>query len=251
MTETIRVEQNQRAVATIVLNRPDRGNAFNQQMLEELYGALKGLSLNDSVRALVLRGEGRHFCTGADIGGGRGEGGSGVTLGQMLEALDTFPKPTICVVQGGCIGGGLAIAVCCDVLMAEESAFFSVPELRVGIAPSRELSAYFMRAMGARAFRRYGLSGERFSASEAFHMGVAHEAYPAGDTDSRVARLIDSFLHGAPKATAELKRRIAHIASGAPAPKEEEKRGLDRSEEAREGVAAFKEKRKPVWYQTG
>jgi methylglutaconyl-CoA hydratase len=250
MTETIRVEQNQRAVATIVLNRPDRGNAFNQQMLDELYGALKGLSLNDSVRALVLRGEGKHFCTGADIGGGRGEGG-GITLGQMLEALDAFPKPTICVVQGGCIGGGLALAVCCDVLMADESAFFSVPELRVGIAPSRELSAYFMRSMGARAFRRYGLSGERFSASEAYHMGVAHEAFPAGEADARVARLIDAFLHGAPKATAELKRRIAHIASGAPAPNEEEKRGLERSDEAKEGVAAFKEKRKPVWYQTG
>ncbi len=249
MTETIRVDQKQRAVATIVLNRPDRGNAFNQQMLDELYGALKGLSLNESVRALVLRGEGKHFCTGADIGG-RGEGG-GMTLGQMLEALDTFPKPTICVVQGGCIGGGLAMAVCCDVLMAEESAFFSVPELRVGMAPSRELSAYFIRGMGARAFRRYGLSGERFSASEAFRMGLAHEAYPAGDTDSRVARLIDSFLQGAPKATSELKRRIAHIASGAPAPREEEKRGLDRSEEAREGVAAFKEKRKPAWHQPG
>lgn len=250
MTETIRVLQSQRAVATIVLNRPERGNAFNQQMLNELYGSLRGLALNNSVRALVLRSEGKHFCSGADIGGERGEAG-GIGLGQMLEALDTFPKPTICVVHGGCIGGGLAMALCCDVLMAEESAFFAVPELRIGIAPSRELSAYFMRAMGTRAFRRYGMSGERFSASEAFHMGVAHEAFPAGETDARLARLIDAFLHGAPKATAELKRRIAHIASGAPAPKEEEKRGLDRSEEAREGVAAFKEKRKPAWYQTG
>lgn len=249
MTETIRVEQNQRSVATIVLNRPDRGNAFNQQMLDELYGALKGLSLNGSVRALVLRGEGKHFCTGADIGG-RGEAG-GITLGQMLEALDTFSKPTIGVVQGGCIGGGLAMAICCDVLMAEESAFFSVPELRVGIAPSRELSAYFMRGMGARAFRRYGLSGERFDPSEAGRMGLVHEAIPAGETDARLAKLIDAFLQGAPKATGELKRRIAHIASGAPAPREEEKRGMDRSEEAREGVAAFKEKRKPVWYQPG
>ena len=251
MTETIKVVQSQQAVATIVLNRPDRGNAFNQQMLNELYGSLRGLALNNSVRALVLRGEGKHFCAGADIGGARGEGGDGITLGQMLEALDTFPKPTICVAQGGCIGGGLAMAVCCDVLLAEDSAFFAVPELRIGIAPSRELSAYFIRAMGDRAFRRYGLSGERFSASEALRTGVAHEAFPAGETDARLARLIDAFLHGAPKATAELKRRIAHIASGAPSPKEEEKRGLDRSEEAKEGVAAFKEKRKPVWYQTG
>lgn len=249
MTETIRVEQQQRGVATIVLNRPERGNAFNQQMLEELFGTLKGLALNGSVRVLVLRGEGKHFCTGADMGG-RGEGG-GVTLGQMLEALDTFPKPTICVTQGGCIGGGLAMAACCDVVIAQEGAFFSVPELRVGIAPSRELSLYFMRSMGARAFRRYGLSGERIAAVDALRLGIAHEAPPAGETDARLAVLIDAFLQGAPKATTELKRRIAHIASGAPAPKEEEKRGMDRSDEAKEGVAAFREKRKPAWYQPG
>ena len=249
MTETIKVDQQQRGVATIVLNRPERGNAFNQQMLEELYGTFKGLSLNGRVRVLVLRGEGKHFCTGADMGG-RGEGG-GVTLDQMLEALDTFSKPTICVTQGGCIGGGLAMAACCDVLIAQEGAFFSVPELRVGIAPSRVLSAYFMRSMGARAFRRYGLSGERIAAADALRLGLAHEAPPAGEADARLAVLIDSFLQGAPKATAELKRRIAHIASGAPAPKEEEKRGMDRSEESREGVAAFREKRKPDWYQPG
>lgn len=252
MTETIRVEQPRSAVAAIVLNRPDRGNAFNQQMLDELYGALKGLALNDSVRVLALRGEGKHFCTGADMGGkgegGKGDGSSGVTLGQMLEALDTFPKPTVALAHGGCIGGGLAMAACCDVVMAEEGAFFSVPELRVGIAPSRELSVYFMRAMGPRAFRRYGLSGERIGAADALRLGLAHEVFPSAQADARLANMIDAFLHGAPKATAELKRRIAHIASGAPAPKEEERRGMDRSEESREGVAAFREKRKPAWY---
>lgn len=247
MTETIKVEQLQRGVATIVLNRPDRGNAINQQMLDELFGAVKGLALNGSVRALVLRGEGKHFCTGADMGG-RGEGAAGITLGQMLEALDTFPKPVIGVVQGGCIGGGLAMASCCDVLLAEESAFFSVPELRIGIAPSRELSIYFMRALGVRGFRRYGLSGERIGVSEAVRLGLVHEAPGPGETQAALSKLTDAFLLGAPKATAELKARVAHIASGAPAPKEVEKRGLDRSEEAKEGVAAFKEKRKPAWY---
>jgi len=105
--------------------------------------------------------------------------------------------------------------------------------------------------MGARAFRRYGLSGERIAAPDALRLGVAHEAPPAGEADARLAVLIDAFLQGAPKATTELKRRIAHISSGAPAPKEEEKRGMDRSEESKEGVAAFREKRKPAWYQPG
>lgn len=251
MTETILVEQHQRAVATIVLNRPERGNAFNQQMLEELYGALKGLAINKSVRVVVLRGAGKHFCTGADIGG-RGDGAGGVTLGQMLETLDSFPKPTIALVQGAAVGGGLAIAACCDVLMAQERAFFSVPELRVGIAPSRELSIYFMRAMGARAFRRYGLSGERMSATDALRLGLVHEVLAHDEADARLASLIDEFLHCAPEASAELKRRIAHIASGAPGPREAaEPRGLERSPEAKEGVAAYREKRKPQWYQPG
>ncbi len=245
--ETLRLQRSARGVAALVLNRPERGNAFNQRMLDELHAVLTSLAQDRDVRVLVLRGEGKHFCTGADIGG-RGEGSGGVTLAQMLEALDTFPKPTIAVAQGGCVGGGLAIAACCDVVLAGENAFFSVPELRVGIAPSRELSVYFMRAMGARAFRRYGLSGERIGAADALRLGVAHEILPAGDGEARIGQIIDAFLHGAPMAGAELKARIADIVSGVPASDATgEPRGLERSLEAREGVAAYREKRKPAW----
>lgn len=245
--ETLRLQRAARGGATLVLNRPERGNAFNQRMLDELHGVLTSLAQDPDVRILVLRGEGKHFCTGADIGG-RGEGGGGATLAQTLEALDAFPKPTIAVAQGGCVGGGLAIAACCDVVLAGENAFFSVPELRVGIAPSRDLSIYFMRAMGARAFRRYGLSGERIGPTEALRLGIAHEILPAGDCEVRVEQIIDAFLHGAPMAGAELKARIAAIVSGAPASETTgEPRGLERSPEAREGVAAYREKRKPAW----
>jgi methylglutaconyl-CoA hydratase len=245
--ETLRLQRADRGAATLVLNRPERGNAFNQRMLDELHAALTGLAQEPAVRVLVLRAEGKHFCTGADIAG-RGEGVGGVTLAQTLEALDAFPKPTIAVAQGGCVGGGLAIAACCDVVLAGENAFFSVPELRVGIAPSRELTVYFMRAMGARAFRRYGLSGERIGAADALRLGIAHEILPAGDCEARIEQIIDAFLHGAPMAGAELKARIADIVSGAPANDATgEPRGLERSPEAREGVAAYREKRKPAW----
>ena len=246
MTETIRVEQEQRAVATIVLDRPDRGNAFNQQMLDELYGALKGLSLNKSVRAIVLRGAGKHFCTGADIGG-RGESSGGVSLGQMLEALDTCPKPTIALVQGGCVGGGLAIAACCDVLMAQDGAFFSVPELRVGIAPSRELSVYFMRAIGARAFRRYGLSGERIGAAGRPASGArARSGRACGDrgaarqTDRRFPALRARSLGRtqAPHRPHRLRRAGARRRRGAARPRAfsrsaRRRRGLSREAQAR------------------
>lgn len=248
MTETIIVEHSPRAAATLVLNRAERGNAFNQLMLNELHQVLSELSGDTSVRALVIRGAGKHFCTGADIGGHAG-GAGGVSLGDALARLDTFPKPVIALVQGGAVGGGLALAACCDVLLAQEGAFFSVPELRVGIAPSRELTGYFMRAMGPRAFRRYGLSGERIAAAEALRLGLAHEIVAADDAAARVAKLIDEFLHCAPEASAELKRRIAQVAAGEAVEQEAaEPRGLERSPESKEGVAAYREKRKPSWY---
>jgi methylglutaconyl-CoA hydratase len=244
MQSTIRIEAPHAGAVRITLARPERGNSFNQTMLNELHEAFGALARDPGVRVLLIAGEGKHFCTGADMGGRGGEGGVG--LAEMLSRLDAFPKATIALVRGGCVGGGLAIAAACDVLLAAEDSFFSIPELRVGIAPSPQLSARFMRAMGARAFRRYGLSAERISAPVAYNLGLAHEVLPAGDMDARVARLVDDLLHCAPEATAELKLRIARIEAGEIL--SEPSRGLDRSEEAREGIAAFKEKRKPRWY---
>jgi methylglutaconyl-CoA hydratase len=171
----------------------------------------------------------------------------------VLSKIDRLPKATIAVVQGGCVGGGLGIAACCDVLLAQESAFFSVPELRVGIAPSSQLANILIRAMGPRAFRRYGLSGERIPAAEARRIGLAHEVLGAEDLDRHIAELADAFLHNAPAAFAEFKDRIFGQAPGdAAAPSGGAKGGgLARSPEAIEGIAAFREKRKPSWYPAG
>jgi methylglutaconyl-CoA hydratase len=250
--QTISVEVSPRRVATALLNRPDRGNSFNQTMLDELGDTLKALATDDGVRIVMLRGAGRHFCTGADLAS-RGPSGASqpakYALRDVLATLDRLPKPTVAAVQGGAIGGGAGFVACCDVAIASDGAFFSIPEVRVGMAPMG-ITPFMIRAIGHRAFRRYGLSGERIPATEALRLGLVHEVCAADKLDDTLARIVDELLHGAPHATSELKAAAARYASP----------NLDQilahvlpphdpqSDEAKEGIAAFREKRKPNWY---
>src|SRR5438445_13471978 len=125
--KTLLVDVSARAIATVVLNRPQRGNAFDQTMLEELAQTFSALAADDAVRVVVLRGNGKHFCTGADLGARAGESQLGsaqpekppVTLRDVLAALDTLPKPTVAVVHGAAIGGAVALVACCDVALAD------------------------------------------------------------------------------------------------------------------------------------
>jgi methylglutaconyl-CoA hydratase len=252
--QTLSVDLSPRRIATITLNRPDRGNAFDQTMLDELAAELKTLSADDKVRIVVLRGAGRHFCTGADLASRSSDASaqpaaqSPASLRDVLVALDTLPKPTIAVVHGGAVGGGAGFAACCDVAIATEAAFFSIPEVRVGMPPLGVMP-FLVRAMGHRAFRRYGLSGERFKAADALRLGLVHEVCDAASLDDAVARIADELLHGAPGAIAALKEASAPFASpplsailGHRAPHN------PKSPEAIEGIASFREKRKPSWY---
>jgi methylglutaconyl-CoA hydratase len=172
-----------------------------------------------------------------------------VSLVDALAALDRLPKPTVAAVHGAAVGGGAALAACCDIVLAADGAFFSIPEVRVGMAPLG-VAPFLIRAMSHRSFRRYGLSGERFGAAEALRIGLVHEVVSADRLEAKLIEITDALLHAAPGAvretkaameddvtppiTAILARRAAH--------------GPPRSEEAKEGVAAFKEKRKPSWY---
>src|SRR5215475_3577630 len=190
--ETLSIDISPRRIATVTLNRPDRGNAFDQTMLDELADQLKTLAGADNVRIMVLRGAGRHFCTGADLAS-RGPDAHvtppaqpPATLRDVLIALDMFPKPTIAVVHGGAIGGGAGFAACCDVAVATEAAFFSVPEVRVGMPPLGVMP-FLIRAMGHRNFRRYGLSGERIKAPEALRIGLVHQICDAATLDDTIA----------------------------------------------------------------
>lgn len=249
---TILFDPGAHGIFTLTLNRPEKGNAFNPAMLAELGAGLAAIAQDPAIRVLVLRAKGRHFCTGADVSASRDEPAHGRTLNDILALLDTFPKPSIGVVQGGCVGGGIGFAACCDVLLATDDAFFSVPELRIGIAPSPQFAGLLVRAMGMRMMRRYGLSGERISAVAALAAGFVHEIVAADALESRLKALSDCFLHGAPGASAEFKQTLAKFALppgveifGGP---RTSPGGLERSPEATEGIAAFREKRKPSWY---
>lgn len=251
--QTIAVDVSARRIATIRLNRPERGNAFDQMMLDELARALGALGADETARVLVLRGSGRHFCTGADLAGRASAGsppdaGPHASLRDVLAALDALPKPTMALVHGAAVGGGAAFAACCDVAIAADDAFFSIPEVRVGMPPLG-VAPFLVRAIGHRAFRRYGLSGERFAAAEALRLGLVHQTCAADALDDTLARIADELLHGAPGAISVLKRAAADYASptlstilGTHAPHD------PKSPEALEGIASFREKRKPSWY---
>ena len=237
----------------MLLNRPDRGNSFNQIMLDELGAQFKALAADDNVRIVVLRGAGKHFCTGADLQS-RGPSSASqpqpaTSLRDVLVALDSLPKPTIAVVQGGALGGGAGMVTCCDIAIASDGAFFSIPEIRVGMS-AMGIMPFMIRAMGHRNFRRYGLSGERIPAAEALRIGLVHELCDTDKLDDVLARVADELLLGAPHAASALKAAAARHASPnldeiiahVPPPHD------PRSEEAQEGIAAFREKRKPRWY---
>jgi methylglutaconyl-CoA hydratase len=170
-------------------------------------------------------------------------------LPDVLAALDGLPKPTVAVVQGGAVGGGAAFAACCDIVIAADNAFFSIPEVRVGMAPLG-VAPFLIRAMGHRSFRRYGLSGERIPPAVALRVGLAHEVCEPAQLNDTLARIADDLLHGAPGAIRELKHASDRYAVPSLAALLTDKLAPHgpQSPEAREGIASFREKRKPSWY---
>jgi methylglutaconyl-CoA hydratase len=254
--QTIAVDVSARRVATVLLNRPERGNAFDQAMLDELGQAFAALAAGEEARIVVLRGSGRHFCTGADLAARAAAAPTHppeiatahVSLREVLAGLDSLPKPTVAVVHGAAVGGGAAFAACCDAVIAADSAFFSIPEVRVGMPPLG-VAPFLVRAIGHRNFRRYGLSGERITAAEALRLGLAHQVCAADALEETLARMADAFLHGAPGAISALKNAAAQYASPTLSAILATQPAHDpRTPEALEGIASFREKRKPSWY---
>lgn len=252
--QTIGVEESARRIATVLLNRPARGNAFDQTMLDELDQAMAALAGRDDVRIVVLRGSGRHFCTGADLAPRAAEAhaehqaGPHASLRDVLVRLERLPKPLLAVVHGAAIGGGAAFAACSDVVIATDAAFFSIPEVRVGMPPLG-VAPFLVRAIGHRHFRRYGLSGERIGAAEALRLGLVHEVCSEDALEETVGRIADALLHGAPGALAALKSAAAQYASPTLSTiLATHSRHDPKTQEALEGIASFREKRKPGWY---
>lgn len=241
-----------RGVAMLTLNRPEKGNAYNQALLDALVAEIGELGADPAVRVIVLRASGKHFSVGAEIGAAEpAKEGPRVTIPALCATLDAVEKPTVALVHGACIGGGVALVSCCDVVLAAREAFFALPEVRLGFAPG-PLIPFFLRAIGARSLRRYLISGERFTADEAMRVGLVHHLYDSEAADAALMRLVDELLLAGPNAAAQAKRLLLRFTQAPPSPEilAELQREFEvgfHSPEAAEGRAAFREKRKPGW----
>ena len=246
------------ALARLWLNRPDVHNALSAEVGLALIDAMRGLAHDDGVRCVVLGGRGPSFCAGADIGAMKASSGAtfdanlaeAERLGGMFAALSDFPKPVVGRLHGGVYGGGVGLACACDIAVASDDARFGLTEVRLGILPAL-ISPYVIRRLGDRHARELMLTGERFGAADALRVGLVHHVVPAAELDARVNERVGELLKGGPKAQGRIKMLLEHWAD---ATWEEYRTGLPRtlaevraSEEARDGLAAFLEKRPPKW----
>ena len=244
-------------VTTIELNRPETYNAMDRHFFDELTTTINELKGN--TRVLVLTGTGKHFCAGADIQWMKQSAelsdeenrADAMALSNMLEALNTFTCPTIAKVHGAALGGGTGIVSCCDIVVASEDARFAFSEVRLGIIPAT-ISPYAIAAIGARAARRYFLTGEQFDAMEAYRLGLVHDVCSTGNLDHSVNFILESLFKGGPSAQYNAKQLIMDVAGQDVTDKlrEELSTRLARvrtSPEAQEGLGAFLNKRSAEW----
>jgi methylglutaconyl-CoA hydratase len=248
-----------RGVATVTLNRPRVNNAYNGDLIEGLHETLDALGARADLRAVVVRGAGRHFQAGADLrwvaevaaqSPAENDRASRATA-EAVRRLEALPVPTLALIQGGCFGGGTGLVAACDVAVAAEDAVFSVSETRWGLMAGIILPQ-LSRAMGPRHARRYALTGERFDAHEACRIGLVHEVCAPDALDARGAAIVDAVLAGAPRATAATKHRLlqvtgADLGNGAFGDLVREHAALRQLDEAAQGLAAFRAKRSPPW----
>jgi len=260
MTEpTVLVSRDGRGVTTITLNRPALHNAFDDALIRKLIETFESIGRDDACRVVVLAGAGKSFSAGGDLNWMRRMAGYGYAenladageLARLMRTLDRLPRPTVARVHGSVFAGGLGLVACCDIAVAEQGTIFSVSEARLGLVPA-VISPYLIRAIGARMARRYFLTAERFSAAEAHRIGLVHEVVPAAELDQKVEAIVAALLEGGPRSQARSKRLVAEVTD-----RPVEQPVIDitvrtiaearASEEAREGLGAFFEKRKPRW----
>ena len=246
-------------VSTIRMNRPEVRNAFNEIMIAELTQAFQAADADPAVRAVVLAGHGPAFCAGADLNWMKKMSGydmeenraDAMGLAAMLNTIYMTKKPTVARVHGAAFAGGMGLVAACDIAVASDGAEFCLSEVKLGLIAAT-ISPYVVAAMGERCARRYFLTAERFSAAEAFRIGLVHDIVPAEQLDAGVDALLGHLLAASPAAVAASKDLIRSVARGA----------IDEdmiagtavriaaarvSVDGKEGIRSFLEKRKPAW----
>jgi methylglutaconyl-CoA hydratase len=246
------------SVLRITLNRPDVRNAIDEEVIGALSSAATAAADDRSLRAIVLAGNGKAFCAGADVGwmakaiaySHHENLSDAEDLARLMERLDTLPVPVIGRVQGSALGGGVGLAAICDIVVAADDAVFGLTEVKLGILPA-VVAPYVLRKVGISAARELFLTGVRFDASRAKEIGLVHEVVPADTLDAAVTRRIKEVLTASPAGVARAKALIREIAGAPP----DHVIGVTTnaiaaqrvSDEGQEGLRAFLEKRKPSW----
>ncbi|MCQ1059635.1 enoyl-CoA hydratase-related protein [Photobacterium sp. DNB23_23_1] len=249
-----------RGIATITLNRPDKKNAFDSRCIAILLNILQLSRADSKIRVMVLRANGSHFSAGADLNWMQSLADYSMEenikdaekLAELLHQLDTFPVPTIAVVQGAAFGGALGLICCCDIAIASQDCQFCLSEVKLGLAPAT-ISPYVCRAMGPRQARRYMLTAELISAELAKELNLIHTMVPTTQSfDEHLQHFIRHLAKNSPNAVREAKVLCHMCESGTIDSSLRKKTSqiiakLRVSPEGQEGLNAFLEKRKPNW----
>ncbi|MFZ6672643.1 enoyl-CoA hydratase/isomerase family protein [Undibacterium sp. Xuan67W] len=247
------------AIATVTLNRSDVRNAFNETTIAEITQVFRELDADTTIRAVVLAASGPAFCAGADLHWMKkmadyshaeniADAGQ---LAEMLRTIYTCSKPVVAKVQGDCYAGGMGLVAACDIVVSADGANYCLSEVKLGLIPAT-ISPYVIKAMGESAARRYFITAERFSAAEAHRIGFVHELVSAETLDEKVAEIVKSLVSNSPNAVKQAKRLVQEVANRELtgeliAATVEGIAHIRASEEGREGVRSFLEKRKPGW----
>jgi methylglutaconyl-CoA hydratase len=245
-------------IACLILNRPDRRNAFDGELVALLQRALRELAADATTRVIELSGAGKAFCAGADIDWMKKMSGftmqenlrDSAELASLFRSFDELAKPIVARVQGAALGGGTGLVAVCDFVVAAENAIFGTTEVRIGVIPA-VISPYLVHKIGESRARAWFVTGERVSAEDARQAGLVHRVVPEKELGAAARAVLDAILLGGPEAVAEAKHLARAIAS-MPL-KDASNQAIQRlaerraSAEGREGLAAFLEKRKPSW----
>lgn len=256
--EFIVVEQSTH-IALLTLNRPDKRNAMHGLLVAELTHALKQLASDDTIRVLIIQGNGDNFCAGGDVkwmqlqaeGSPSDNEADAMLLAELLYLLYHFPKPTLALAHGVTLGGGVGLLSACDVVVASDEASFGFSEVKLGIAPS-VISPYVIDAIGQRAALYYFLTGETFNVETAFKIGLVHQIVAETDLLRTGAAIAKRLLRNSPYALMSIKSLVREIGKEKISPALTKKTAkhlaaLRVSSEAAEGLKAFIEKRDPKW----